>query len=359
MATGAVALGLLGFGLTTRALRVKPEDPEGIALPAILGTILMSALAGGVSFTAGVLVLGPSVLPVLAGSLAIFAEGVVNIIQNLLFGQERLRRASAVMVLRRLITFAAVGIAAVVLGKSGADWIYVAMSLSSIAAVITCLALFPYAHDRPRMGIWKLIAQSRSYWAVGIWSMAQQLDVVIVGAILGSAPAAAFTAAFRLASPVHIVTSVVVARLIPVVSKRRALVEPKWPTGAKPYMIAAVAYSSVILISLPGLAYLAIAILGDKFAYAWWVFVLLFANSALSVMNQTLSAWIFAMERLTKWVPRLAALSTIVGLTIVVLACIAGSLTWAAAGTLSIQVLLLLSLIIAAVAERNYWRSGT
>lgn len=355
MALGALALGFFGFGLPTRVLRVQAGDPLGIQRSAILATLVTSTAAGGVAFLLGTLFLDLPWIPVLAGSVAIVGEGFVNVLQNLLFGLERLRRASAVMVVRRLVPVTVVLLTTVLVNDSKSDSTYGALAIGSLASSALCLLLLPRRGRGDAMRVRTLIRESRSYWAAGIWSMGQQLDVVIVGSILGSAPAAAFTAAFRLASPVHIVTSIITSRLIPVVTKLRAENGQLWPTGASLYFKVALGYAGVILLALPGLAFLAIAILGNQFSYAWWVFVILFANSAFSVANQTLAAWIYALDRLSKWVPRMTALSTLLGLAFVAAASFAGSLTLAAMGTLSIQVLLLAMLTFTALAERKYW----
>lgn len=350
-AVGAIVGGVLGFGLPTRVLVKNRETSVQFASSSILLGVLLG-LTTGISTTivSGVLTSG-LVLAIVAGAALAGSEVAVNIGQNYLFGVESLRRASAVMVIRRLVPL----ISVLVTMWATPDWIFLGLTVGALVATVVCLFLTGVRMTAlDRITARSLLRESRHYWITNIGSMAQQLDVVIVGSFAGASAAAIFTSAFRLASPVHIVTGLITARAMPVVS--RNLETDAKNIGARPFLLVSIAYSGAILLALPLLATLAVLILGPPFSQWWWVFFVLFANGALSVLNQVFSSIVFALQYRPHLVGWATWVSTAAGLGVVVIGAVAGDILLAASGTLLIQGLLLIAtsaLLFAGIKSRR------
>lgn len=344
-AVGAIALGIGGLGLATRALRAGRGDPQGIGRPSLVLALAGAGAAAVVAAISGALITG-SPVPAIAAGAFVLADGVSEVAQNLMFGTHRLPRAAAISVIRRGGPVIAVAVAVALAAPSTA--VYTAAAAGALVGLAVVLATVRLEHAANPTGAIVLVRESRPYWANGAWAMLQQLDVVLVGALLGSRAAGVFTAGFRLASPAHIVTSLLIAQMVPAMT---ASLQSDRPTdGGRTHLRLALAYSGAIALLSPLLAIVAIFLLGPDFADFWLIFVLLFVNTAVSVVNQTLAARVFALHRHQHAMPWLTAVSAVVGLSVVVAGCLAGSLVIAALGTLSIQVVLV---ILSAVLERR------
>lgn len=330
-AIGAIALGILSLGLPTASLRLAKRP--GYLRTALRLALFLSLLVLATSFLLTLIIVREPIWAIVAGAAFMAAESANNVIQSLAFGREELSRANLIMVLRRAVPLAMFAAAAVTTSNEGL--LFASLAAGSVVSVALCACVLRRDRSAPPLTAMSLIREAKVYWHTNIWSMAQQLDVVIIGGLMGATSAAVFTAAFRLASPVHIVTSLIVSRLIPV-----ATATPIGSPVVRKLSIGAGVYAGALLALSPLLAVLAIWVLGPDYVGFWAVFALLFANSAVSVINQTIAAYLFAADRRTKWVPRATALSTISGLLIVLISAISAQLVWAAAGTLFIQVLL-------------------
>lgn len=337
LSIGAVALGFLALGLPTRALRSHVGD--GVALAAVRITALSAILAGLIA-TGGAIIAIPSIIaPAIAGGTAMYNEAQGNIYQSIAFAHRRFRRVSALMISRRLFPLA--GVAFGTLFPDANDrstLIFAGLIVGNFAAVIAGRMLVQPMLNRPSVSYRTLVSESRPYWLANIWAMLQQLDVVIVASVLGSAASAAFSAAFRVASPIHIVTGIITSRLIPEVTAHLDDLSAKNP--ASRYMRIGFAYATLVVIASPVLAWVGILALGKDFEPFWSVFVVLIVNSGASVVNQVVAAWIVARNELQTRIAPATAVSSIIGLLLVGIACLTGNLLLAAFGTLSIQLIL-------------------
>lgn len=345
LAVGAIALGIGGLGLSTRALRAGHGDEQGIGRTSLVLAAAGAGVAAGIAAAVGVAMTG-SVAPAVAAGAFIFADGVAEVAQNLMFGTHRLSRAAAITVCRRIGPLTAIGAAALWFPSSTA--IYWAAAAGAALGLVLVIGIVRFETVPPRSRASGLIRESRPYWANGAWAMVQQLDVVIIGALLGTRAAGVFTAGFRLASPAHIITSLLIAQMVP--SMTTAMTRSPRSDGGRTHLRLAIAYGAAIAALSPVLAWVAILLLGPDFSAFWMIFVILFANTAVSVVNQTLTARVFALNRHQGVMPWLTAASTLVGLSIVTAGALAQSLVVAALGTLAIQVTLL---VTSGVVERR------
>lgn len=342
LSVGTVASGILGFGLPTRVLRARQGDGVGRAaehLAAISGAVV------GVTGSIAALCLLPGVpMVAVAVGTALYNETLASVYQAVAFGNERARRASLLMINRRIWQVLSVAFAIEVIGESHpADVIYGALAFGSLVAVIGGRVMVGSLLKEEALGVRPLISSSKPYWFAGIWAMMQQLDVSIVGSTLGAAAAGAFSAAFRLASPVHVLTTLITSRLIPAVSSARAA-GSKSPS--RRFLIIGCAYALSISCTSPMLAWLAVQVLGPSYESSYWVIAILFCNSGVSVVNQVVTALIFAENRVQRLVAPATAFSSILGLVLVWLGAVAGNVEYAALGTLSIQLLLMIMLTV-------------
>lgn len=336
LAIGAIVMGVLGFGFPTAALRNADDEPFLNGL--VRWTAWLAPAVGTLTLVLAVLITQGFFMACLAAACASIAELLNNVYQAVLFGQERLSRANLVMIARRAVPVAAI-LPLAVQPEFTPGSLLVVYSVGSLCSAVVCRLLVGKI-TADRVTFRHLLRTSRHYWQTGIWAMFQQLDVVIVAALIGTSASGYFAAAFRLASPVHILTSVLTSRLIPAVSRFKAAGGAGFGPGLR-YLQLAVLYSSLIAAASPLLGQLAILILGPDFSGGYWIFVVLFVNSALSVVNQVLSSLIFAVGRGAEKVPLFTAAATALGLVVVLIGAVMGLTVVAALGTLAIQGVLL------------------
>ena len=336
VAVGAIAIGAFGFGLPTLVLRSEARLETAVARSAMqlgaLGAVTSAVLVAGVML---LLIPGVPVEVVMASATFTASELWLNLIQNLLLGAQRELRATWVIVLRRAIPlgFTLLALTAGIAPYSG-------LLIGSLGASIGLGLSVRFMHSRSAS--WKsVLFSSRHYWIANVASMFQQLDVVFIRQGIGSAPAAAYSSAFRLASPVHIVTTAITSKMIPALSAARG--EITLAQRSRRYLLTGIVYATVILLCAPLAAWAGPFLLGKQYAAWSWVFTLTFVNSALSVVNQIQAGMLYAAGR-AKLVSRTTIFSTVIGLVIVALGAVFGNLFVAVCGTISIQVALCITL---------------
>jgi O-antigen/teichoic acid export membrane protein len=339
-AAGAIALGVLSFGLPTVLLRRGEE--AALVNTAIRLSFVLGVMAAAISFVVGVLMSNQLWWVSIGGGVFIYSEVANNALQSAAFGRHAVRRADAVMLLRRAIPL--IALLPAVLSNSSDAIVFGSLAAGCVLGVLVCALFFKREPNSGYLPARTVIGEALPYWRTNIWSMAQQSDVLVIGAIMGVSASAVFSAGFRLASPVHIVTALLTSQLIPELSR---FVRGESKTNpSRLYIGVAVVYAGLILVLLPVLSWLAIVILGESYAGYGLVFGILFANSAISVVNQVVVGWWFGWNKSTEFVSRWTALSTFTGLCIVLIGALLGNLTLAALGTFSIQALLLLLLLV-------------
>jgi O-antigen/teichoic acid export membrane protein len=338
VAFGAVMTGVLGFGLPTRALLISGQDARTrIALLCAgdgLGVLIaLSCMLSAIFIRDG----APSVL--VAAMIYSGVEFAISIHLNVLFGEQNLIRAEVLMLSRRLVPLILVVVSVALLPSLVMD----ALAVGSAIALVISISL---THSRINLvsftAIRGLVKNSRSYWFTNVGSMLQQLDATIVSVFMGPASAAGFVAGFRFASPVHLVTTLLVARIMPTV---KVAAETKPRILRNKYFRLGLVYSILIAGVSPILSWGVVLALGGAYQRFLLVILVLFLNSALSVINQLLIAWTYARSLGERIIPTVVISSTLIGLMVVVCGALISSLEIAALGTISIQILLLITLV--------------
>ncbi|MDB6427905.1 lipopolysaccharide biosynthesis protein [Curtobacterium sp. 20TX0008] len=338
VALGAICIGVFGAGLPTLVLRTEARDSTGLAGSALMIGALGAGATGGV--VAVVLAL---IVPAAPGSIitaaAIFAasELWLNLVQNVLLGTQQEKLATWIIVLRRAVPLAVLLLAASVSWSS-----YEGFFLGSILISLgSLLAVWRFRRRVTTLrNLWTL---ARHFWLANIASMFQQLDVIFIRQGIGNGPAAAYAAAFRLASPIHIVTTAITAKLVPALAAEDDMAHRT--VRQRKYMLTGVAYSVLVLVASPAAGIIGPVLLGAQYEEYHWVFVLTLVNSAFSVLNQIQAAILYAYGR-ARVVARATIISVVLGLALVVVGAAIGSLIIAVAGTISIQVILVICLAV-------------
>lgn len=329
---GAILAGILALGLPTLALRTPPEE-QAATVPAMgFVTTLGAAIALVTIIALGHVVLMPLSWWLAAAATFVASEMVHTLHQGVLLASLKPTRAEQIMVARRAIPL--------LLAAPALQWNYLLFPLLT-AGNILVLAMAFLTSDfplRPDGTIGALVARSRAYWVANIGAMMQQLDVTIINLVLGATMAGAYSAAFRLASPIHIVTASLVGVMLPSLARAGNRVD-RLRQGRR-FLLLSVAYAGLLAVLAPSLSWLGPIILGQQYKAHAWLFPVLFINSALSVVNQVLSARLFA-EHAAAAVSAATTLATTIGLVAILLLSWCGSFAGAVMGVVSIQIVLL------------------
>lgn len=337
LSIGAIVLGLLSLGLPTRVLTLT-RDKNHLVSATMFVTCLMAVFASVVVCSLGVVIFHGLSWWLVTAAAYIGSEMIGNLTQNILFGSSRLRAAEITIVVRRAIPLISIAISAL----WGVRHIFEAAFYGFILTAFVSIALvgnfrWTGLHFKAVVG------GSVQYWLTSLWSMLQQLDVVIVTGIVGPGAAGAYSAAFRLASPVHIITSSMVSILLPRLSQSDSR-KSRFSIGRR-FQTFGLVYSALLVLASPLVVVIGPMLYGHQFSQYGWVFSLLLINSAASVFNQLMVARFYAEGRASN-VAKMSAASTLVGLFLVIIGCHFLGIYGAAIGTLSIQIILGVSLLI-------------
>jgi len=314
LGVGAVLSGLLGFGLMTKALRISADPLIPMARPIVTITVLAALVVSGAVFAFAAL-FGHGWALWAAAATYVGSEMIVGAVQGVLFGEMRRRRGEALIVLRRAVPLVPIAVGAVY----APEYVFHLAAAGFVLSAGTALTMFGVG----TWGGWHLravIGGSFQYWMSSIWSMLQQLDVLIVNAILGSSAAGSYSAGFRLASPIHLVTSSLIALMVPKLSGLRSHSERL--NAGKPYMLAAAGYAGILVVCAPLTYWGGPLLFGQQYAATAWVFPVFILNSAFSVVSQVQAARLYS-NGVAKPVTRNIATTSVLALVFVS----AGSLT--------------------------------
>lgn len=343
-ALAAVFIGLFGFGIANRALQLPRSDAMARHRSSA-GLCLAGAGAGVVGLIGHEVLVGSVQSSILfAVGAFIVSESYGNYIQNRLYGELRRRAADAHLVTRRIFPLTAVVLSTVDTGLD-AFWL---LGLGYLSALLYSATSVPRSTG-DQIDAGTVLRESRHYWSANVASMAQQLDVVLVSAILGPSRAAGYTAAFRLASPVHIVTSSITSVMIPALGNSADGLARR--VAFRRYAQLAAAYAALILAASPLSYWAGPFLFGDQFAVYAALFPVMLVNSALSVGNQVMAGFLVC-EGMARHVARISMVSTLIGISaLVAVAFSTGSVLLAALSTCSIQIMLF-SAQIGAIARK-------
>lgn len=343
VALGAIFGAIAGFGFPTMALRTTSPKLE-ITRPVMLRlTVLGTTLAGG---AVSVVALASGKAPgwwLAAGAMFTMAEMMHTLLQNLLLAAGMQGLAEVSTLLRRGTPLVA---------AAGALWlnvdVYLAVFVGSLASYALAFAIAGrWTLARSNVRLSEIVRASRPYWGAAVGAMFQQLDVTIVNIVLGPSAAGGYAGAFRIASPVHIVTGALVGLVVPATAR-----DPSSRVTRR-YMRIGLGYSLLLLLFSPAMYVVGPLLLGASYQSYAVIFVVLFVNSAVSVLNQLLGGRMMAMGQ-AKFVSAAIVVSTFSGLLVTLLVAVAWqSLSGVAVSVASIQGTLLVALL-----AKSRWRSS-
>lgn len=338
-----VCMSAFEFGFGSISLRISKEaEPERIvstmlSVRVVTNVLIISSvvLLWGLVFDAGTAI---------ALAVAVFAVGETwaNLIQNLLVGLYRERLAVAILLTRRILTLAlaAAGWFAALNGAPMSYWVVgLAGAVNFMGGGLAILRQLA----KPVNPI-RFISSRWRYAATSIADNIKQLDVVLVGAIGGTALAGLYSAATKLVSPFVLLTSSLIQSLVPELADRQ-----NKGVASKPLVQKAVrltTYYAAALLVLSVVSPWALPFLyGTEFASGWPVAVGAFFVVGVSAINQCLFAWEYANGVRTSFPIAMAALNLLY-LGLIALGA-AGGIAWLTA-----------AIIASAIIAHIYYRIG-
>lgn len=331
-AIGAICIGLFGMGLPARALQIRPEQLDiGGSYLAAAG--FLSAASCAVALLASAYMVGHISWIAIAATCFTAAELQNNIAQSYLYALKRNWEADVFTVLRRLLPLLAVSMAIFLDLKESA---FPLVALGFLAAWVLGSARFigQYNFSNLRRHV---VGGGFNYWLINLWSMAQQVDVILINAFFGSHLSGLYASAVRLASPVHIITSVITSRLVPNLrhARNRRSHDLLWRQLYNPLKM-------VILCSLvasSALYWVAPIIFDIPKSPVNLIYIAAFAAAAFSLLSQVLSAALYTQGGEAS-VQRYTRTSVFAGLTLVAVGGYFESFAIAGSGILCSQLIL-------------------
>ncbi|UVE96442.1 hypothetical protein [Dietzia sp. B32] len=276
---------VLTFGASMRIIYLSAPGQAQL-----LTTLRLVSIAG--SFTSGVLSVGLAVLIwgsenlllLVAAAAAVFVEVVYTAEANSHFARGAVRKAELLILAKRLLpfTFIVVGF---FFSRLEVTVFYLAgLCLSSLLIAIVVLSSLRL---RGMFSAFiEAVRTSRHYWVSTIMATFQQLDVLIVGGLMGGAQAGGYAAGYRVASPAHLITTSITAITIPSVANETiSLSERKVALRSLNRYMGAYACGLIILSPLAAL--IAPLLLGKSYEDFRWLFALFVVNAAVNSWVQS------------------------------------------------------------------------
>jgi O-antigen/teichoic acid export membrane protein len=319
---GALLSGTFGMGLITRALRIKSEGDRfasGFVIGNSTATVAVVLALIGLSTW----IHPPLAFWAVAAATASGNELMSGFAQSLLFGRDRGTRAEVVVISRRILPFLAV-LCSVLFSTD----VFVALSVGNSLAILFALAMT--LPTPPGHWTWReLVLGGKHYWSASVWSMAQQADVTLVGAISGASQAASYGAGFRLASPVHLITTSITSLIVPRMSGEGTWAARK--DKGRNLRRLGYGYGIAVIAASPLAAWLGPWVLGDDYLPYSWVFTAMVLTAGISVLNQIQISMMYAAgrQRAVAWD---TAGGSVLGLSLVTLGAVLGGALMAAVG---------------------------
>ena len=145
-----------------------------------------------------------------------------------------------------------------------------------------------------------------------------------------------------MASPVHLVTSILISRFLPELSSVRSKTI-KFEIE-KNYLRYGVFYSIFLILASPMSMIIFPFVLGHSYSSDLYIFPILICSSAINVINQLISAFLYSFN-FDGEIQRLNRNTTIVGLLIVMSGCVSHNFVLSSSGIFLSQIFLFLFLL--------------
>ncbi|MBB5749578.1 lipopolysaccharide biosynthesis protein [Micrococcus sp. TA1] len=279
----------VGFGSGTLALRLG-NSPDNRRVAGSIAVLRYPAalVAGAGTFLLGILLLGIDSMALLwAAVLLGLSETAGMVVESILFGRLRSRRAQAAIVTRR-----AVMLAAVVAGHL-LDQVYPFVIVAA-AALFLGSALWLAGQVARPMPLRGVVKDSLPFWGADLLSKLQTQDVVLGSLLLAPIPAGIFAAASRITSPINILASSMMSIFTPAISS--ASPEERWPLFRSSLRMMTVACVGISALG-PVAGWLLEAILPAEYDGVFLPIVVLCIGTGIAAVTQSLVSYLFAEDQ--------------------------------------------------------------
>jgi O-antigen/teichoic acid export membrane protein len=291
-ATILVVCGILssafGFGAGTLALRLGGRAEARSTAGAIALLRYPSALmAGAITFVFGMVVLSISSLSLLlAATLMGLAEAAGLVVESILFGQLKPRRAQLSMMTRRtlLLTVVLLGVAV--------DQVYALVIVGALVLLLISALWLTGRVERPR-NLGGVVKESLPFWGADILSKLQTFDVVLANMLLMPAPAGIYAAASRITSPLNILASSMMSIFTPAI----ASAEPERQFAMFKTSFRYMSVGGIVIAGLgPLVGHVLEVVLQDEYSGVYWPVVVLCIGTGIAALAQSLVSYLYAVD---------------------------------------------------------------
>lgn len=289
IAVGAVSGTILGFGASSRGLRVLREDDpvvvaSSLALVRGAGSIVSSMLVVGVLLALG----SPWPVSVAVGVIAA-ADQVSEYEQACRAGFLEQRSSATVILVQRMLPFISVGVGWLVNGN------VIVWYGGAALVVIAFVSIRPIRRFDGRLNLRDAWRGSVGYWIASLSQALQQLDAPIVRVVVGDVGVGLYGAANRLVGPLGVLVNSVVVVLAP---KMGTITDERKRLGAFLRLTAWVGVFGAVLAAVsPVIASVAILLLGPKYADARPLFIGVVVAAGVSMASQVLQSYLYFEKR--------------------------------------------------------------
>jgi O-antigen/teichoic acid export membrane protein len=277
---------LFGFGSGTLALRLQAHENPGETAGAIaLLRYPTTLLAGGLTFLIGYFLLNVASPELLSASIALgVMESSGLVVESILFGLGRHRRAQASLLTRRLFVLAFV-VAGAFIGDVIA-WI----TISSAFLLLTSPMWLAGLLSRPGNFL-VVVRESLPYWGAVLLSKLQTADILVASLVLSPMNAGLYAAASRITSPLNILASSMMSVFAPALSgvdgdRRLGLFKESMK-------FLGVVGGALIVLS-PVIGWVIEKLLGTQYSGTLWPVAILCIGTGIAAMTQGLVSFMYA-----------------------------------------------------------------
>ncbi|WP_158603919.1 lipopolysaccharide biosynthesis protein [Cryobacterium tepidiphilum] len=286
---GYVAGGILGMGMSARALRLASVDAWRPVATTMMLLRVMTSLGVSGLLIAFALLVGDDVALATAASLFIIGELVGELIQGILAGRNRQYFASFILLLHRILVLTPVALHLV--------WqteIWLHLMVGAALGLVLLFSIAAASGARPSSPL-ELLRSSLGFWFASTVTSAGQLDISFVRLAVGDVATGLYSAGSRIGTPLNVVTNAVLNVYVPAMSAQRD--EGERLRTFRRLRTLSLAYSTLLVIASPGVGFALVAILGEDYSSGWPLYVTVTCGAALSGVSQSYKSLCYAEDR--------------------------------------------------------------